>query len=360
MNEHATLITCLTPHGTGAIAVVAVRGPQAWAITHELFRPSAAKRDDARLPEPPQPGRFWLGMLGRDQVVLWLRTMTPTPWVEIHCHGGVEVIRLLHDLYRERGACVVSWQEFTAQLESARHAALADMLARTLTVRTAAIVLDQWHGAFARRLDEAKQTAARGDAATVRALLDRLKALVPVGRHLTTPWKVVIAGAPNVGKSSLTNALAGFTRCLVSSTPGTTRDVVTTTIVLDGWPIELSDTAGLRSTAERLERSGIERARRTLLEADLCIWMLDGAAAPELPNEARPWLYVINKCDLPAAWDRLSVPGAVQVSALTKTGLDALADAIVHRLVPTPPEAGEAVPLLEEDFELLKTFGPVS
>ena len=87
--------------------------------------------------------------------------------------------------------------------------------------------------------------------------VERLRELVPVAEHLDRPWRVVIAGAPNVGKSSLVNALAGFARSLVSPTAGTTRDVVTTRIALDGWPIELCDTAGQRESADAVESAGI-------------------------------------------------------------------------------------------------------
>jgi tRNA modification GTPase len=73
---------------------------------------------------------------------------------------------------------------------------------------------------------------------------------VDLGRHLTRPWRVVVAGAPNVGKSSLINALAGFTRTVVTAVPGTTRDVVATAAAIDGWPVELIDTAGLRLTGD--------------------------------------------------------------------------------------------------------------
>src|SRR5206468_2220750 len=110
-------------------------------------------------------------------------------------------------------------------------------------------------------------------------------------------------GAPNVGKSSLVNALAGYQRSIVAPTPGTTRDVVATTLAIDGWPVELSDTAGLHGEGEQLERAGMARARAAAAAADLCVWVLDGSAAPVwLGPEITAPLTVINKIDLPPAW----------------------------------------------------------
>src|SRR5439155_711085 len=111
-------------------------------------------------------------------------------------------------------------------------------------------------------------------------ILKELKSRTRLGRHLTNPWRVVVAGAPNVGKSSLVNALAGYARCVVSPTPGTTRDVVSTLIAVDGWPIELLDTAGLRLPGENLEQQGIALARAAVESADLCLWVIDASASP--------------------------------------------------------------------------------
>src|SRR5262249_45570791 len=158
---------------------------------------------------------------------------------------------------------------------------------------------------------------------------------VRLGRHLTAPWKVVVAGAPNVGKSSLVNALAGYQRSIVSPIPGTTRDVVTTSIAIDGWPIDLIDTGSLSEQAEELEQQGIRLAESAVAEADLCLMVLDGAAN-ELssatgglrPPLAQNMQLVINKIDLPPGWDWNQELEAVRVSALTEAGLGELCDCI--------------------------------
>jgi tRNA modification GTPase len=154
-----------------------------------------------------------------------------------------------------------------------------------------------------------------------------------------------VAGAPNVGKSSLVNALAGYQRTVVTAVPGTTRDVVTTALAIDGWPVELIDTAGQHESADELEVQGISRARAASADADLCLWVVDAGAPPVWPTIGlRDVLYAINKVDRPAAWDVTALPTAVQVSALTGAGLDVLCDAISRRLVPILPPPGAALP----------------
>ena len=122
-------------------------------------------------------------------------------------------------------------------------------MADARTERTAAILLDQYHGALGRELEEIRQANDRGETSLARRRIDDLLARAELGRHLTRSWSVVLAGRPNVGKSSLLNALAGYDRAIVHPTPGTTRDAVTFATAIDGLPVELCDTAGLRSVS---------------------------------------------------------------------------------------------------------------
>lgn len=356
-----TLISRLTPPGRAAIATLALRGPQAWPITRELFqRITKDKSVPAPLPETPQAGTFWLGWLGQraggaDEVVLLVRQISPTPLLELHCHGGPEVVRLLEDHYQERDVPAVPWPEFERRHAPPWQVAAAEVLAQAPTVRTAIIALDQWHGAFQHAVAGFRQRWESGERETAMRTLRRWHELVGVGRHLTKPWRVVLAGAPNVGKSSLGNALAGFARSIVDPTPGTTRDVVTTAIALDGWPIELADTAGLRSSADALEQAGMANAQAALAAADVVLWLVDGAADPV--SQARPrerTLTVINKIDLAAAWDWNQLPEAVRVSAKTSAGLSELCQQMVRRLAPTTPAPGEAVPHTDEQFSAVE------
>jgi tRNA modification GTPase len=350
----ATYAACLTPPGTAAIAVLAVRGPAAWDVVRKRFAPVSQRPLPEVVPEPSGP--FWLGRFGdpaagADEVVLSVQRRDP-PWVEIHCHGGRAVVRLLLETLTADGVVVCPWQKLERHTEDdplQTEAMIA--LAETRTTRTAAILLDQYHGALSRALQAADEALERRDTAEAKRLLSEVLHYSGVGMHLTRPWRVVIAGAPNVGKSSLVNALAGYERCLVSEMPGTTRDVVTAVIALDGWPIELADTAGVRQAAESLEKQGIDLAEAAAAQADLCLWVLDAGAEPVWPvfaQDAPPLRLVVNKIDLPSIWDLGRVEDAVRMSARTGEGLDTLCRTIVGALVPKVPPAGQAVPFTPE------------
>lgn len=359
-----TWAACLTSPGAAAIATIAMRGPHAWDVARELFR---LRDREASLPplDPSLIGRFWLGHLGEgvtDEVVLSVRRVDTLPWLEIHGHGGSATVRLLLDTLSTRRVKICSWQELERVTVNPLHGEIAAELARAATTRTAAVLLDQYHGAFERALTEIRTAIHTQELGRALALLAELARWSALGRHLTTPWRVAVIGPPNVGKSSLVNALAGYQRSIVSQTPGTTRDVVTTQIAVDGWPIELVDTAGLRDQAGTLEGQGIERARSAAANADLRLWILDASTPPLWPDVAAgPVRCVINKVDLPAAWDLDRAPAAIRVSALSRAGLTELCSSLATWLVPESPEPGAAVPFsanwcarLEQASPLLK------
>jgi tRNA modification GTPase len=281
-----------------------------------------------------------------DEVVVTVKRVDPELWIEIHCHGGREALGLLLEMLAKRGVQVCAWQdlEHDAASDPARAAALI-ALTEARTVRTAAILLDQYHGAFTRSLAMVQAAWQANDLVGVTSFLQELVRYAGLGRHLTVPWQVAILGPPNVGKSSLINALAGFQRSVVAATPGTTRDVVTTTIAVDGWPVELADTAGFRAHGGVLEQLGMERAVRTAAQADLCFWVLDSSSPPLWPDFAGKALhFIVNKIDLPAAADFAAPPNAIFVSAKTGQGLDDLCKALTQWLVPDAPPAGADVP----------------
>ena len=328
-----TRVAVLTPAGTGAIATVAVAGPRAWDIARQHFAPASSRP----LPETPELRRFWFGRLAHgDEVVLAVEAVEPEPTVEVHCHGGRRVVRWVVELFLASG-CVES--EPPAVRPGVR-----SHLPRTPTLRTASILLDQFHGAFDRAI---ASTLADLDAGRASPQLAELARLAPVGRHLVEPWKVVVAGPPNVGKSSLVNALAGYQRSVVSEVAGTTRDVVTVPVAFDGWPVELADTAGLRAAAG-LEAAGIERAERFIRDADLVVWVLDATADDlEYPgDDTAPGrlMFVLNKVDVGPTERADLIPDVLPVSAATGKGVPGLAATVARRLVPHAPQPGTAVP----------------
>jgi tRNA modification GTPase len=335
----------LTPPGSGAIAVLAVCGPRAWPVIRTLFRTSAGRA----LPAEGLKTSMWFGYI-REQAADEVILVTHAPdHFEIHTHGGRQVVGWLLDLLRARG--IEGGTQPTGPAHGFVDPAAAALLPFARTTRTAAILLDQAQGAYLRALREIEA----GGAAAAE-LAARLRRNARVGGHLVEAWRVAVAGAPNAGKSSLLNALAGFDRTVVSPVPGTTRDAVAVSLALGGWPVDLTDTAGLRDAPDALEREGVGRARAAVAESDLILWVVDAtgprpgsvrdvAEAVGVPTDRL--VVVFNKTDL-ADVPVEEVPEAARVSARTGAGVTELAARIAAALVPEPPAPGEPVPYTPE------------
>jgi len=335
-----TYLTCLTPPGSGAIAVLEVTGPGAWVLTRDLFRSART------LPDTLRPGGAWFGRMGPgagDEVMLVAPQDRAEPTVEIHCHGGMQVVRMLTDLLVEAGCSTTADANDTHSFAERA----GRLLPYAKTLRTAGILLDQANGAFDREIEKLKR---QPDEVQRNQLLN----LAALGRHLVEPWRVAVIGAPNAGKSSLMNALAGFQRSVVAPIPGTTRDVVTLSLAFDGWLMQLADTAGLREAGDDLERDGIARAHQQMAMADVCLWVIDATESPPDRPMAECVIPVLNKIDLPPAFDLACVGDAVCVSALTGAGIPGLIDRLVRTLVPEVPATGTAVPFDEDCIRALK------
>jgi tRNA modification GTPase len=280
--------------------------------------------------------------------------------VEIHCHGGPAPQALVLEALDAVGAgrrSVADWLHRGTQSRSAADA--HEDLARAPTVRAAEVLLEQAEGALDREI-ERLDVLARDDPSAALVALDRLVDRFRVGRRLVEGWRVVLAGRPNVGKSRLLNALAGYERAIVDPTPGTTRDIVTARTACDGWPVELADTAGLRVSDDSIEASGIALARGRQAGADLVVLVLDRSVPltrddqtllDSLPRALR----VANKADLPAAWDADAGAFSV-VSAERGDGIAALIERIARELVPEPPPAGAGVPFRVEQVRALEVM----
>ena len=354
-------VSVLTPRGRGAIGVARVWGEGALAASDRVFRPAMGRSLAESARNRPRFGRVGAGL--GDEVVAVVLEGEP-PEVEVQCHGGTAAVEMVVEALAGAGAKRVEPSEFAAHAaESPIRAAAWEDLSKTATTRAAEILLEQAQGALDREIDRILALIDE-DRAEAASLLDRLVERGSVGRRLIDGWRVAIAGRPNVGKSRLLNALAGYRRAIVDPTPGTTRDVVTARTAFDGWPVELADTAGLRGTEDLIERSGIERARREHRRADLLLKVVDRSeplrdedhALLEAPGFA---LVVVNKVDLPPAWTPEEALGGrvhgawLAASAERGTGLEELGAEIARRLVPNPPEAGAGVPFRSEQVEAL-------
>ncbi len=354
----ATRVVLLTPPGRSAVASLLVDGPDATSVADSLFQP-AGRRTLAAQPCGRIAFGRWPSSAVGEEVVVCRRTPQQ---VEIHCHGGRAAARAILATLTARGCQETAWTEWMWQTSDDPLVSDARIaLAAALTERTALLLWQQHQGALRRAIDEITAQIVVGDLISARSRINDLLGWSALGLHLTKPWRVVLTGRPNVGKSSLVNALVGYQRALVHATPGTTRDVVTAATAVEGWPIELADTAGIRGGGEALERQGIDRARQNALAADLVLLVADRSRpwSDEDAALAAAWpqaLWVLNKCDLPPSMG-FANRNAIEVSALLATGIDALIAAIARRLVPTAPAPDEALPFLPAHVDVLKSAG---
>lgn len=358
-----TWVSELTPRGRGAVAVVLVSGPAATTAVAACFVSASGRRLAEIVFNHIAFGR-WGGPEG-EEVIVCRRSDDA---VEVHCHGGTAAVAAVIEQLRERGCEMVPWRQVIGTVEpDPIRAAARIALAEAPTARTAAVLVEQFNGALARVVDQVLTAIAADDWRPAIDAIDSVLAHQDVGLHLVEPWRVVLAGRPNVGKSSLMNALVGFERAIVFDQPGTTRDVVTMRTGVDGWPVELADTAGLRRSEDEVELAGVALAAAALADADLAV-LVDDAGRPERGDGSvdhvpagTPVVRVLNKIDLSGGeWQHapLVLPSKreesargeydVYTSALTGHGIGDLVNAIGRALVPTPPPAWAAVPFTAE------------
>lgn len=341
------LAALLTPPGRGAIAIVHLCGEGSGSIVRELFGKDISDR--------PKHGKLTHGGETVDEVMV--RTVagfTGEETVEISCHGGnVPVERVMRAL-AARGARRVEAAELldrgveTGHLDRIRAEAWA-LLPRAKTERAARVLQDQAEGALSRAVQALKSPEGAGPLLTT----------APLGQALVSPKKVVIAGRPNVGKSTLFNALVERDRVIVSPEPGTTRDPVREIIAIDQIPIELVDTAGMETPRDLLEQLSIERTRDELKSAEAILFLFDaeaGAQGDELrfleQVAHRRLILIVNKVDVGAKKPLLE---ALPISAKTGQGLDEIRRRILRTLELRPRYSpGEAVVFTPRQEKLLR------
>lgn len=278
---------------------------------------------------------------------------------EVHCHGGVAAARRIIDDCVQMGLEVIPWQDQLLREVGQFQVDIASALTRATTLRTAGILLDQVP-AWQSWAESITQHAATGGWTAIPDMVNSTRSWSPMGSHLLKPFRVVLTGAPNVGKSALLNALVGYQRSVVFDQPGTTRDVVTAEAAFDGWPVRLIDTAGLRDNAEGLEAAGIQLALGQLDQADLILHVSSvtsqtQSADPVRESQDSRAIYVVNKIDLLDAPPAFLNAGIIPVSAKTGEGFENLMQAIISRLVPVVPEIGCAIPIFDYQLEWLNS-----
>jgi tRNA modification GTPase len=389
LNPNDTIVAISTPPGRGGIGVVRLSGPASRAIAQTCLRNS----DLVWRPWSSQLAQLLdtNGAVVDHPVVSFFpagRSYTSEDVVEISCHGAPVVLRLCVERLVVAGARVAEPGEFTlraymrGRIDLPQAEAVHDLIEAT-TLYQAKVAAQQMEGSVSRRIrpvkeqlvelislleagiDFAEDDISVAPPAEIGRRLDRIEGPIRAmiasfesGRLVYQGFTLAIAGRPNVGKSSLFNRLLEQDRAIVTDVPGTTRDTVSESTTIEGIPVRLVDTAGIRASTDPVESLGIERSYQAMADADLTILVLD--ASQELAAEDRVLLdkladrrpiVALNKTDLPK---KLAAENSWhEVSATTGTGIKELKAALFKRLAPgglADPESGSITSLRHESL----------
>lgn len=355
-NSSTCSAALLTPRGRGAVATIRLRG-KTLPITAAIDACFHAANNKNLVQQPMN--RIVYGLWGQDTNEDLVLCRLDQETIDIHCHGGMAAVeRILTDL-QIQGCQIQTWQDSARKAEPALEVELQETLTAATTFRAAEILLRQSQGllrsAFSALLPD-ETSVFEPDIFQTR--IQELLRWEQLGLHLTAPWRVVLAGRPNVGKSSLINAILGYDRSIVFNEAGTTRDVLTAATAIQGWPFQFSDTAGIRGEAASLEAAGIQRAEQVLNAADCRVILID-TSQPLHTDDQRllsQWsdsIVVAHKIDLPQCRDTSLPERAIPVSSKTRSGLDVLLNELVQRLVPKIPGENTALPVTDRQSQLL-------
>lgn len=354
-SPHAAL---LTPQGRGAVA--SIRCVDSIGHLDEARPPFFTAVNGKRLSDQ-SINRIVFGRWGQEPVEEVVLCRIDERTIDLHCHGGIAAADRIIDDLRSLDIEIVNWQDAITRTATKLDSEYVEALSQATTLRAAEFLLRQQTGLLRNAATGWLTRSEDWSAATRASLSADLEETLnwsSFGLHLSSPWRVVLAGRPNVGKSSLINALLGYGRAIVHDQPGTTRDIVTGETALDGWPVRFADTAGIRDADNALEASGIERAQSELEQADCRLIVLDSSLSAtegdhQLLNRWPDAIVVANKSDLPDRWSDELPTAAIRVSALTAAGTDDLTKVIVERLVPKLPETDSPCPVTPRQVELL-------
>ena len=377
--DNDTIVAISTPPGRGGIGIVRLSGPAARAIAEPLLK--------LRHPLAPAHARFAeildnSGQILDEAVITFFESpnsYTTEDIVEIAAHGSPVLLDHLLRQCIAAGARLAEPGEFTqraflsGRLDLTQAEAVHDLIEAT-TLHQARIAAQQLGGSLSRQISPVKQQLialiasleagidfAEDDIDTlptaqitqqieaIQTPLAALEQTFAYGKIIRDGFTLAIVGRPNAGKSSLFNRLVQRDRAIVTATPGTTRDLVTERVSLDGIPVELIDTAGLRHSTDEAETIGIAKTREAMAEADIVLLVLDATALLHPEDEAtistltnRPLIIAINKSDLTANTPLTHHP-TIKTSALTGSGIQELRTAILSHITTAAPTSETAL-----------------
>jgi len=391
MNFDDTIVGISAPTG-GSISIVRISGDDALSILRQVF----VCRDKYF-----ESHRIYYGWIADADkrvdevlvsVMLTPRTFTRQDVVEINCHGGALVTQKILNLVLAQGARLAEAGEFTkraflaGRIDLSRAEAVMDIISAK-SEQGHRVAVDQLAGRLASLLDvccdrllnllariemaidypeheeaEILNSEVKEGMEGVLAQVEGLLATAGQGRILREGIKTVILGEPNVGKSSLLNALIGADRAIVTHIPGTTRDVLRESIRIGDIVLNIADTAGIRATDDIIENMGIERSLQEAENADLVLLLVDATAEKisEIVTRQKPWknvIIVVNKCDLPRKLDlaslKLDAPH-VEISAKNHEGIEDLSAKIHEIFIGAGIEYGQEIVSNSRHISLLK------
>ena len=392
MKVDDTIAAIATPRGEGGIGIVRVSGVLAFPIACKLFRPSRPVLPN-ELPSHTLTHGHVIDPSSSDEVVDEVmlgvmrapKTYTTEDIVEFNCHGGSIPLTSVLELVVREGARLAEPGEFTkraflnGRLDLTQAEAVAELIS-SKTELSRKIAIDALSGKLSENVNQLSDRLASllaeieasidfpdedldfmkvemqlNTARKVQRDLMTLLETAPEGQIIKEGVKIAILGKPNVGKSSLFNALIASARAIVTDIPGTTRDTIEETINIDGIPINIIDTAGIRHTDDMVEQEGVQRSRDILKKAELLLLMFD-ASEPlnesdfELIDYAKRnrAILILNKIDLPILTPQHVLSGHCQDFCVIKTaitegkGIDTLKDAIRDTLLGGDFTVGES------------------
>ena len=370
--QEETISAVITALGEGAVGIVRISGENALAVGEKMFRAASGKKLVEYAPNTLVYGHVYEEDSLIDEVLAVYmkapRSYTAEDVVEIQCHGGVQSLKKILELSYKEGARPAEPGEFTkraflnGRIDLTQAEAVMDII-KSRSEASLKLAVRQQNGQLAKALrslrtdlvdiivnleavidypeediEDVTFGKVQESISTSCEKIENLLAHAHTGKILREGLRTAIVGRPNVGKSSLLNALLKEDRAIVSEYAGTTRDVIEEQLLLDGVPLVLADTAGIRQTDDFVEAIGVERSKQHLQDAELVICVVDGSV-PLTPEDedileaaqAKPFVIIVNKSDKDindnflALQERFGKEQVMALSAKTTQGIDEFA-----------------------------------